>query len=587
MKPTPNNPVMLAGAALGFMTAAVIGWKSADRPKPAAPVVAQEEPVTKSTSRPTRSSRRSGVPEAVKQRVASIRAIASPGDRMRATIELANKLPVSEIAKWMDGRWFVTGSGYDVSLFNKILKERWEKEDPEGLLAWRMKNNQDAMGETLAKWAETDPQRILAFFKEHPDKDLQLRSLATIAKKNPEFALQCLRDMPGANRRNGMSGYYNRQVLEEIAKSSPAALEAALATLPAGLKNQAESILIAKRLETSFDTEFGKLLERPDGWRIFSESLSNGKNMKEKLFDQLANLPASWKSSMASNAYNLMDASNAMKWWDADLEGLGFTEKDAKRIRTQALGRIASKQPEDALRMMGEANLDANNRRNIIANLFSNLRGDNAGKAEALIAQLGSEEEKNQARQYVSSNSDSGKQEKIDNPTDWLAKVGTIDPKNGGSYYQYLSQIREWDSEKITELGNQFRSLPDDKKKQAAQVIARSSEYSGNLDTGLVGDAIRYLVSQPANPDEKKQSHSNDPLAQASQFAVHLAGKDAGAASEWVQSLPAGDARLWAQKNLAANWTLFDPDAAGQWIKSLPASERTQVEEFVKKGNNQ
>ncbi len=587
MKPFSNNPAVLAGAALGFLTTAIIGWKVAEHPKAEAPVSAQEEPAAKSTSRPTRSSRnRSGMPEAVKQRVASIRALASPDDRMRATIELATKLPVSEIAKWMDGRWFNTGSGYDVSLFNKILKERWEKEDPEGLLAWRMKSNSYAVVETLAKWAETDPEKITAFFKEHPDRDLQLRSLAEIAKKNPEFALQCLRDMPGGSSRNVMTGYYNRQVLEEIANASPAVLEAALAALPAGLKNQAESILTGKRLETSFDSEFAKLLERPDGWKVFSESLSNGKDMKEKLFDQLANLPASWKSSMASNPYNLMDSSNAMKWWNADLEGLGFTDKDAKRIRAQSLARIASKQPEEALRMMAGGNLDSNSRHNIIANLFSNLRGDDADKAEALIAQLGTDEEKNQARQYLSNDSSSDKQEKLDNPTDWLAKIGSIDPKNG-SHYQYLSMLRQWDSAKLAELGNQFRAMPDDKKKTVAQVLAASSEYSGNFDSTLVGDAIQYLVSQPSDSSDKSRGGSSDPIARASQYAVRLAGRDAVAASQWVQSLPSGDARLWAQKNLGANWSQFDPDAAGQWLKTLPASERTQVEEFIKKGDDQ
>lgn len=595
MKSLFHNPALTAGAALGFLTTAVIGWKAAERPKREAPAAVRDESAAKSTGRPPRSPRRSGVPEAAKQRVASIRALASPDDRMRATIELANKLPVSEIAKWMDGRWFSTGSGYDVSLFNKILKERWEKEDPEGLLAWRMKSNSYSVSETLASWAETDPQKVTEFFKEHPDRDLQLRSLAAIAKKNPEFALQCLRDMPGGGSRNGMTGYYNRQVLEEIAKASPAVLEASLAALPPGLKAQAESILIGKRLMTSFDSEFGKLLERPDGWKIFAESLSNGEivtegilskgaSMKDKLFDQLSNLPASWKSSLASNAYSAIDPSNAARWWNADLEGLGFSAKDAKRIRTTALSRMASKQPEEALRLMGGANLDANSRRNIIANLFSNLRGDNADKAEALIAQLGSDEEKTQARQYISHDSGNDKQEKLDNPTDWLAKIGSIDPKNG-SHYQYVSMLRQWDAAKLTELGNQFRAMPDDKKKTVAQVLASTSEYSGNFDSALVGDSIRYLVSQPSDPSDKSRGGSSDPIARASQYAVKLAGKDAGAATQWVQSLPSGDARLWAQKNLAANWSQYDPDAAGQWIKSLPASERTQVEEFVKKGD--
>ena len=580
MNPHSNKTAVRAGTVLGFLAMAAIGWKMADQPEKKAATAPQEE-TANVTKRPARVARKSGPPEAVRQRMASIRAIASPADRLRATIDLANHLPVSEIAAWMEGRWFNTGAGFDLTLFNKILTERWSKEDPEGLLLWRLKNNSGESGKMIASWAATDPERVLAFFKEHPDKELQLRSLAEIAKKNPAFALQCLRDLPpGSASENGMGGYYNRQVLAELAKSSPAALEAALASLPTRMRNQAESILIGQRLQTSFDAEFSKLLERPDGWKIFSESLTNGKEMKENLFNQLANLPAGWKSSLASNSYSAIDSSNATQWWNADLEGLGFTAKDAKRIRSTALSRIASKQPEEALKLMGGAGLDSDSRRNVIVNMFINLRG-NPEKAESLIALLGSEEEKQTARQYLPANQISETAQKIETPTDWLEKVGSADLKSGNSY-QYLRTLREWDSEKIADLGNQFRSMPDDAKKQVAQVIASNSDYSGNLGPALVGDAIRYLVAQPAAAGNNPQSSSRDPIAQASQFAVNWSKKDPEAASQWVQTLPSGDAKLWAQKNLAANWSQYDPEAVDQWIKTLPADSRSEVEKFIK-----
>ena len=514
--------------------------------------------------------------------MASLRAIASPEDRLRATIDLAYHLPASEITAWMEGRWFNTGAGFDLTLFNKILTERWAKEDPEGLLLFRLKNNSSESGKMIATWAENDPERVIAFFKEHPNKEMQLRSLAEIAKKNPAFALQCLRDLPPSSASdNGMAGYYNRQVLAELAKSSPAALDAALASLPKSLRGQAEAVLIGQRLQTSFDDEFHKLLERPDGWKIFSESLGNGKELKDKFFAQLANLPAGWKSSLASSSYSAIDTSNATQWWNADLEGLGFTDKDAKRIRATALSRMASKQPEEAIKLMGSAGFDENNRRNLIVNIFNNL-GNNPEKAESLIAMLGSEEEKKMARAYLPQSSNpSAEPTKIESPTDWLEKVGTADLKSGNSY-QYLSMLREWDTDKIAELGTQFRSLPDEKKKQAAQVIASSGEYSGNLNQALVGDAIRYLTAQPKDPEGGDQNNSFDPVLHASRFAVNLSKKDPEAASQWVQTLPAGDAKVWAQKNLAANWAQYDPDAADQWIKSLPADSRGEVEKFMK-----
>jgi hypothetical protein len=73
-------------------------------------------------------------------------------------------------------------------------------------------------------------------------------------------------------------------------------------------------------------------------------------------------------------------------------------------------------------------------------------------------------------------------------------------------------------------------------------------------------------------------------ISQASHFAVNWAKNDPAAASDWVQSLPAGDARQWAQKNLAANWAQVDPEATDRWLGTLSAAERTQVREFMSQG---
>jgi hypothetical protein len=583
MNPLPNKTAARAIAALGFLSMAAIGWKMADQPERQAAASPQAE-TAEPTKRPARTARSSGPPEAVRQRMASLRAIASPEERMRATIDLACHLPASEIAAWMEGRWFNTGAGFDLTLFNKILIERWAKEDPEGLLLFRLKNNSSESGNMIATWAETDPERVLAFFKEHPARELQLRSLAEIARKNPAFALQCLMDLPpGGASANHMDGYYKRQVLAELAKSSPAALEAALDSFPPGMRNLAELLMIGQRLQTSFDSEFPKLLERPDGWKILSDSLSNGSDLKGKLFEQLANLPAGWKSSLASSSYNAIDSANASQWWNADLEGLGFTTKDAKRIRLTALARMASRQPEDALKLMAASEFDANERRNVIANIFSNHREN----AETLLGMLDSEEEKMIARAYLPSNSDSssgGGPIKIETPTDWLDQVGSGEFKSDNSY-QYLSMLRGWDSDKIAELGTQFRSLPDEKKTQVARVIADHSGHAGHLGPAFVSDAIWHLVAQAEAPNDENRGYSSDPIVQASDFAVNWSKIDPDAASQWVQSLPAGDAKLWAQKNLAATWTQYDPEAVEQWIKTLPADSRGEVEKFIQTDN--
>ena len=577
-----NDLAIRAGSLCGFFVAAVIGWELAADSQSAS--TKAPENAANTAQRPPRPARGSGPRDAAKQRVAAIRALGSPEARMRASIALANALPIAEIGAWLDGRWFCTGSGFDLTLFNKILKERWQQEDPDGLMLWSMKSYPDRAGGMLADWAEKqDPQHVLAFFKDHPNPALQLQALLQISKKNPALALQCLQDMPAGKRSDGgMNSYYGREVLNALAKSSPAALEAALASLPTGLQAQAESILSGQRLEASFSQELQQLIARPDGWKIFSDNLSTGKGLGGKLFAELENLPAAWKNSIASNPNHVVDSTNARQWWDADLEGMGFSARDAKRLRTAAVGAISGKQPAEALKLMNEADIDPSYRQNIISNIFNNLGGQ-PEKAESLLALLSSDEERQQARAMVAASSYPSSPQKVETPAEWLEMAKASGP-NSTSSYGYLSTLRSWDPEKIAELAKQFAAMPAEGKQQAAIIIASDGSNSSS-DRALVGDAIRYLVAEPVVPAEGSSRGSSGLIDRsASTFAVNWSKADPAAASSWVQSLPASDARSWAQKNLAVNWAQYDPAEARQWVDSLPADDRAAVQEFLKNG---
>jgi hypothetical protein len=585
----------------------VIGWKLAD--EPAQPTANQPEISARPAERPTRSTRRSGPPDAVRQRMAALRAIASPTERLRATMALAKSLPVSEIPAWLDGRWFNAGEGFDLILFNKLLKERWQLEDPEGLLAWSFKNNSSEARSTLTSWAKTDPQRALTYLKEHPNRDLEIQVLTEIAKQNPAQALQALGALSAAGKsESGMGYYYLQQLLQQLAKSSPAALETALASLPPALRTQAESALIGNRMATSFDTEIRKLWERPDGWKIFEQLSDNGTDFRKKIFAELENLPPAWRAKVAENSYRYVETKDAEKWVHADLEGFGFTDTQAKNIRIRALSALATNAPETALKLMADMDLDPSYRQNIISNLFANL-DPKKGQADALLALLGTDKEREQARTYLARYEDVSEPyiSKVEQPADWLTQAAALDSKSGfSSSYQYLSVLRHWDAEKITALSSGFKTLPDDQKRQVAKLLTQNPGFAENIKS-LQGDALRYLIANP-EPAPKSAEPVFDPtqarrlpdgtiftptvlppsesatISQASEFAINWAKQDPTAASDWVQSLPAGSAKLWAQKNLAANWSQVDPDATDRWLSTLPAADRTQVREFMTKG---
>ncbi len=585
MKFLPQCPGIRAALLLGFLAMAAIGWKAAGRsPAPSDPETVAN--ATKSSERPVRPPSRFTVPSEARARVAALRAIRSPEERMRATIQMANTIPISEIGGWLEGRWFELSEGYDLTLFNKITKERWRAEDPEGLVRWYLRDASGSAAPILAEMAQSDPGRLLDFFQEHRDPSLALQTFTQLAKTNPGLALLGLKQVSSRGfRRHGMESHYTRQLLMELAKNSPDSLEAALDSLPLSVRNSAEAALIGEKLSASFSSGIRELWDRPDGWKIFQEILNHDRKVGANLFGELANLPPEWRSQIAGNSHSFIDDSNILKWLDADLAGMGFSETDSKNIQRNALSRLAGSQPEETLKRLAGSGLSGNERLNVIGNLFGNL-GGNPVKAEALLASLATEEERAYARQHISSSEQTSAIPAIEKPEEWLETVGSSGERDN---YQLLSVLRNWDKEKMTELGTRFHTMPDDEKSKVAKVLTNDSGHLNNMDPSLKGAAIQHLIAHPPEVPEG-QSSSNmmtQFIAQSSSHAVNWAKSDPAAASAWVQSLPNGDAKIWAQKNLAANWALYDPQEAGQWVNSLPADARNEVREFMKNPDGQ
>ena len=266
MKPLSIHPANAAAAAIGFLVMAVLGWNLAGPPRPVA--LAKPQPGESITRHSPRPAKRSGPPEYVLQTMDAIRAAASPQDRMRAALALANTLPVSEFAAWLDGVWFSLPDGCEAVIFRKILNDRWQREDPEGFVLHDLKSGAYDCPFLLGPWLESDPQRVLRFFKAHPDPSLEMRALEKIAAHDPAPALGRLQELIAA----GALIPHNHNawgLFPVLARTSPAALEAMLDSMPSLPRRFAESALLGQRLKNSFPGEIRRLWARPDGWTLF------------------------------------------------------------------------------------------------------------------------------------------------------------------------------------------------------------------------------------------------------------------------------------------------------------------------------
>lgn len=577
MNPILQHPTTPLMAFVIFSASGLVGWKLAEHGKHQSMDSGLEVP-GKRAERGTRHTRSEAADQAGK-RMAAIRLAGSPDARMRATVDLAYSLSPAEFEAWMDGGWFTLRGGPELTLFTKIVMERWKQEDEAGLLAWTLRNDNGNSG-ILEELAKKDPQRVLDFFRENPGGTREMTVLWELAKDHPDLALARLQELIDSGRLRAVQGY-SGQLLQNLAEKDPAKLAAAMDGFPTSMKFQAEAALSRERLKKSFAEEIRALWERPDGWKIFEQNAHSVEDVGDRIFAELGNIPPSWRRELASNSYYLVKSGNAGKWWNADLAAAGFSNRDIMNIRSRALTVIGEKDPEEAIARMGELDLDSNQRLNLIQNLFMNI--EDKEKARGLVAQLETEEARNQANQIIDGRDDPSSGEvKVENPSDWLAKVAETDPYRGGMSYRLFSITRGWDEEKMSALAAGFKSMEPDKKPVVARVIVSNIGDSGNSSGPLAGDALRYLMENP-RPKAEIEVQRDYLMEKSGTYVVQLSTRDPAVAGDWVRSLPAGETKTWTQRNLLNNWRQYDPKAADQWEKSLPATERAALEAIRKK----
>jgi hypothetical protein len=519
--------------------------------------------------------RNAGPPTEASRKIAAIRSIKSPQERMRATIALAYSLPSSELGEWIDKRWFISEPGFDLTLFNKIVNQRWAAEDPQGKLKLAIEAGEGYSSSAITAWAKQDPAGLVAWLKDNPNPNMESQALAELAKVDPALAITRLRELALLSGNDGYSNYYSSQALREIAARSPEALQAALASLPVRMRSNAEALLLGQRLNADPAGEVHALMQQPNGLKQLSAAMNNSEH-REKIGDmllaELGTLPDSWRKQIAQGYLSPITDKNAEKWFNTDLAAAGFSETEAKNLRLNAVSQVTYSNPKLAIKMLGELDLDDHQRRSMITNLFS--QGREAKQNEELLALLANDEDRKVATDYIARygmrNGGANGEIKAETPAEWFEAAQSFDPNNGSSSYYFMQAISDWDKNKLAELASEFRKLPDDRKKNAALALAGDNHIS-NTNQELRGEALRYLLSLPPAAGEQAQDPNEDGVMRprnrqqdysytASSFAVQWSQKDPDAASQWVQSLPDGDGKLWVQKNLAMNWAKYDPE---------------------------
>ncbi|MCW1921428.1 hypothetical protein OKA05_02620 [Luteolibacter arcticus] len=572
-----NSQVVIArlAAAGGFSAMAALGWMLAARTEIPARQDGPPLAATKVSVRPERI--HGGTPASVRQRMELIRGYSSSQERMRAIIDLVTALPLEDLAKWLDQRWFESGDGFERELFTLLAIRRWQAADPEGYVRWGL-NNGGRGREVLVEWARSEPERMLAFFRANPSPAVEVEFLRTMAKFYPKLALDRSIELltHGAAGGQGNVSQFHA-CLAAVAEADPALLERSMPDLPMILRHFADRALGCERLKRNFEDELRRLQENPEGWDRFKSAFGSVEDGSGKLLAELAGMPPAWKQMMAAdNCRNLV---TDPKWLEVDLEAAGFTPEQAKTIRATAMDLHARWKPKQVLGMLNDMALEGQERNSILDSIFH--RRIDPQRAAVCLSLLTSEADRNHAEALLEGYQQLSAEPlaEVSTPSGWMEAVAGS-PGYGLSLDVRLTEAAmTWDDATLAEVSREFASLPVEKRRVAAVALARQSGSSfAKLDPELGGQAIHYLIDDLSTAVEMYRSRPEEERSRAAAFhAARWVEQDPVAASHWVQNLPSGSPKLAAQQALAATWSMYDPEAAERWMTSLPPDTKQKV----------
>jgi hypothetical protein len=561
-----------------FAATASAGWL-ARRPSTEAKAPESAAGTNGKASKRERKLRDKEVPAEVLARLAPLRNARSTEERLRATIQLAQTLPVADIEAWYDAEWFDGEEDMQSYLFHRITRARWLAEDPAGLMDRCLRKETTYTSEVAAAWAARDPAAAFAFL-EGVDKPEQQGKLisgmgAALAKSDPQLVLARIAEIHSALG-SKYSGYMST-MLTGLADAAPDLLKARLSELPPALRENARQSLAKAGLKTNFSGTLDELSQTKGGKAVFAQAVQHDEKLMAEAARNVELLPPGWFGEIANQGSYYLVRSDPGKWLDSDLEGMGLNAQQAAQVRSAAINQLASKDPDRVMQMLANGDWDEAQRKTAIHSLAGRLDKE---KVETWIASLTNPADIQAAKEAMNSRSGSQNGKEV-TPGSLLADLA------GGTSLNWEQSrgMGRWGEEKVAAFGKEFESLRAGERSAIAKKFIEN-HYTG-VPAELRGQLIGYLLENPEPEpaaDAPRQQRNNPLVQAASQLAAEWADKDPAAAGRWVSSLPAGEDRLWAAKNLAARWAEYEPAATQRWVATLPGDERKQVQEYLDSG---
>jgi hypothetical protein len=550
---------------VGLVAGGLAGWWTGGAP-PAAkgPEVAGPNPSASKV-------RVNVIPPEVQARVKQVRQARGPAERLRQVVILATNLPLADFPRWFEGNYLEFLDGGTEGVFYQILSERWLQAEPVAGARWMLEHDKGDQANAVRAWVRVDESAAVAFVKTLPGARRQQLAgalILAVGDRSVPDALGLLDELRSP-------AFYQGDLIGKLARQDrEAVLDYAAATTGETRRSLLTEVAGAW-LEQDLRWVVAMLQREGLGPETFGE-LANTTGYGSTgltLLRQAAFLPDGWLEQLSRSERGLLTLGCEIEWLSTRTGKPGLSKKVLQQIQLQAAATPwwYNDKRDAGLKLVEHGDWLPLAARAKIAETLALRWKDDPAAARKWVAGLDGElraaGEKGLAKlQAEIARTEQAK--RLQSPAEViraLAEETTTGIPRAGA---------DWNA---AETADAVRLAGQLAPAKAARVLNSIQDDDDGLPRPVLGAILSRALAEPVPNDESREQQERERTRAACRLAAGWALTEPGRAAAWVETLPPGEARLWAAKNVALQWSHYSTAEARAWAAKLPEGERKAV----------
>jgi hypothetical protein len=549
--------------AQGLMAGGLVGWWTGGT-RPAAPEAPEPKPANSKL-------RFEVVSPEVRMQVQQVRQARSSAERLRLLVILATNLPQADFPRWFEGNYLGFLDNGQERMFYEILTARWLAADPAGGARWMLEHGKGSAGKAVAAWVRVDEAAAVALVKHLPATQRQSATTALIlavGKRSVPDALELLDELRAPS-------FYLGDLIGRLAQQDRDAVLEYAATTTGATRRMLLTEVAGAWLEQDLRWVVAMLQREglgPETFEQLANTTGHGKTGLT-LLRQAAFLPEGWLEQLSQSDRGLLTLGCEIDWLKMKTGKPGLSKKVLQTIQLQAAATPwwYNDKREAGIKLVEHGDwLPLKARAKIAETLALRWKDDPAAArqwADGLQGELRAAAEKGLTQMRAEMSRDQ-QAKRLKSPADVMRALedeATAGLPRGGV---------DWNA---AETSDAIRLAGRLAPETAARFLGSIQDDADGLPRPVLGAILSQALSVPVTADDHREMAERERTRAACRLAAGWAIDEPRQAANWVETLPEGEARLWAAKNVALQWAQYSTAEARAWAAKLPEAERKAV----------